>query len=343
VESNSHPPRERTRRPPLLGAALVIVGSLLLVQMCQRNRLADDGERLAQQVDQLAQRLARLERDGVRAPATNPQAAADRPRNRGASADRLDDPALAPAIERLRRDRSVDLLAGARSGSSLPRDHPAYDGRGDGPIPPLEVGTRGGTLRVPLRGDVDGFNPVTSKSLASFGLLFQVFDPLFFVDPWNLELLPRLAVGYDVSDDLLDWTIHLRPGVTWADGVPFTADDVVFTFDLMTRPDVVSYSSREYDYDVAGARVPVTWKKIDERTVRFHQPLPYAAFPNKLAFRLIVPAHLPLTIRLGRRYGMPKQPATMVGSFLGLLGESRFLSGCSVAWSWLPAVAANRR
>ena len=80
--------------------------------------------------------------------------------------------------------------------------------------------------------------------------------------------------------------------MTWADGVPFTADDVVFTFDLMTRPDVVSYSSREYDYDVGGARVAVTWKRIDDLTVRFHQPLPYPAFPNKLAFRLIVPAHL---------------------------------------------------
>lgn len=296
MEANPNRPRERTRRPALLGVALVLLAFLLLVQMCQRNRIADNDERLARRLEELSERLDRFERDGTRAPAAAPDSAPPPPRNGGAAANRLDDPALAPALERLRRDRSVDLLAGAFPGSLLPKDHPAFngqgDGRGDGRIPPLEAGTRGGTLRVPLRGDVDGFNPVTSKSLASFGLLFQVFDPLFFVDPWNLELLPRLAVGYDVSDDLLDWTIHLRPGVTWADGVPFTADDVVFTFDLMTRPDVVSYSSREYDYDVAGARVPVTWKRIDDRTVRFHQPLPYPAFPNKLAFRLIVPAHV---------------------------------------------------
>ncbi len=260
-------------RATLAGAiGFALVALLLALQICQGNELAGNYERLAKRLDE-------LERRGVApttasSPASGPASSID-PRR----------------VALLRRDRSVDLLAGAYEGALVPADHPAFDGRGGDSIPPLEIGRRGGTIRVPLRGDVDGFNPITSMSLSSFGVLFQVFDPLFFVDPWNLELLPRLAVGYEVSDDLLDWTVHLRPGVSWADGVPLTADDVVFTYDLMRRPDVVSYSSREYDYDVDGRRVPITWTKVDDLTVRFHQPLPYPALPNKLAFRLIVPAH----------------------------------------------------
>jgi peptide/nickel transport system substrate-binding protein len=269
----------RARGRLALTLGVWVAAALLLLRICQANRLAETNERLQRRVDELERGAARGSKERAGAAGEHGTGAPRSPEER------------ARRIAALRRDRDVDLLAGAYEGALVPADHSAFDGRGGDGIPPLELGRRGGTLRVALRGDVDGFNPITSKSLASFGLLFQVFDPLFFADPWTLELLPRLAVGYDVSDDLLDWTIHLRPGVRWADGVPFTADDVLFTYDLMRRPDVVSYSSREYDYDVDGARVPVTWSKVDDLTVRFHQPLPYPAFPNKLAFRLIVPAH----------------------------------------------------
>jgi len=278
--------RDRRRAAIVLG--LAVVAALLLLRICQGNRLADAHARLALRMERIERSIDALAAGDRPADGRAAAAAADAA---SGGAGRLDTPEAERRLAALRRDRSIDLLAGAHEGALVPADHPAFSGRGGDSIPPLELGRRGGTLRAPLRGDVDSFNPITSKSLASFGVLFHVFDPLFFADPWNLQLLPRLAVGYDVSEDLLEWTVHLRPGVTWADGTPFTADDVVFTYDLMRRPDVVSYSSREYDYEVGGRRVPVTWTRLDDRTVRFRQPLPYPAFPNKLAFRLIVPAH----------------------------------------------------
>ena len=46
----------------------------------------------------------------------------------------------------------------------------------------------------------------------------------------NLELRPALAESWDVSPDQLSWTFHLRRGVTFHDGSPFTADDVVYSY-----------------------------------------------------------------------------------------------------------------
>jgi len=43
---------------------------------------------------------------------------------------------------------------------------------------------------------------------------------------------PELAESWDVSDDGLTWTFHLRPGATWHDGEPVTASDVAFTYDF---------------------------------------------------------------------------------------------------------------
>jgi peptide/nickel transport system substrate-binding protein len=58
--------------------------------------------------------------------------------------------------------------------------------------------------------------------------LNQVFEPLFITNP-NGSLVPWLAQSYTTSKDHLTWTFHLRKGVTFSDGKPLTADDVVFS------------------------------------------------------------------------------------------------------------------
>ena len=51
----------------------------------------------------------------------------------------------------------------------------------------------------------------------------------------DLEPMPQLAESWDVSDDGRTYTFHLREDVTWHDGEPFTADDVVFSADVFHR------------------------------------------------------------------------------------------------------------
>jgi len=50
--------------------------------------------------------------------------------------------------------------------------------------------------------------------------------------------VPALAKDWTTSTDGLTWTFHLQPNVTWQDGSPFTADDVIFTLTLCESPSV---------------------------------------------------------------------------------------------------------
>jgi peptide/nickel transport system substrate-binding protein len=69
---------------------------------------------------------------------------------------------------------------------------------------------------------------------------FLIFSPLAERDEHG-ELLPRLAQSWEHTPDGLEWTYHLRRDVRWHDGVPVTAHDVKFTFDLLQHPDVHEY------------------------------------------------------------------------------------------------------
>jgi len=74
--------------------------------------------------------------------------------------------------------------------------------------------------------------------------------------------IPELAESYDLSADLMTYTFHLRKGVTWHDGKPFTADDVIFTWGLYSNPDVAATG---YGY---WAKYVKSFKKIDDYTVQ---------------------------------------------------------------------------
>ena len=68
-----------------------------------------------------------------------------------------------------------------------------------------------------------------SDALVSDGLHELVFEPLFYVNYQTGQSEPWLATGYKYADGNKSVTIDLRDGVTWSDGKPFTADDVVYT------------------------------------------------------------------------------------------------------------------
>lgn len=71
-----------------------------------------------------------------------------------------------------------------------------------------------------------------SLSNGSHRILFHLtHDGLTYANPETNELEMALAKDYTLSDDLLTYTIQLKEGVTFHDGSPFTADDVVFTFE----------------------------------------------------------------------------------------------------------------
>ncbi|MBQ0985357.1 ABC transporter substrate-binding protein [Streptomyces sp. F63] len=77
------------------------------------------------------------------------------------------------------------------------------------------------------------FNPYSPSRLDGDG---TIFEPLFFYNlTKNEEPAPRLGTEYSWNEDGTELSVTLREGVTWGDGEKFTADDVVFTLDMITK------------------------------------------------------------------------------------------------------------
>jgi peptide/nickel transport system substrate-binding protein len=84
-------------------------------------------------------------------------------------------------------------------------------------------------LIVAISAQPDQLDPHRTTAHASFQVLENVYDTLVTPDE-NLEFVGQLAEDWDVSEDQLTWTFTLREGVTFHDGTPLTADDVVYSY-----------------------------------------------------------------------------------------------------------------
>lgn len=100
----------------------------------------------------------------------------------------------------------------------------------------------GSTFTVAISEEIDTLNPLSSWMVVSYELLLLIYDPLLRYDE-NLERVPALAESWEVSDDQLSWTFHLREGVTWHDGEPFTSADVKFSYELFTEQEAYMYAT----------------------------------------------------------------------------------------------------
>jgi peptide/nickel transport system substrate-binding protein len=96
---------------------------------------------------------------------------------------------------------------------------------------------------------------------------------------------PDLAQTWTISPDGLTYTFTLRPGLLWQDGTPLTADDVVFTYQLLQSPDLRNAPALQKVLE------PATFTRVDSTTVTVELPEPYAPLPAYLTLG-ILPAHL---------------------------------------------------
>ena len=128
-------------------------------------------------------------------------------------------------------------------------------------IPPIErIGQYGGTWRRGFAGRADHNN---------FDRI--IHDHLIYYDLDGYTLVPHIAKGWEVSEDGTTFTFHLREGMKWSDGAPFTADDFVFAYEEMILNDKINPVTKAF-FKTEGQRCKVA--KIDETTVRytFHHP-----------------------------------------------------------------------
>jgi peptide/nickel transport system substrate-binding protein len=113
----------------------------------------------------------------------------------------------------------------------------------------------------------------------------MIFDGLLTYDKNLSDLEPRLAESWDVSDDGLQITFHLRHDVKWEDGVPFTARDVEFGFRTIVDPNTLTAYAEDYkqvkQFDV-----------LDDYTFRVTYEKPYAPALATWGSLVVLPRHL---------------------------------------------------
>lgn len=111
-----------------------------------------------------------------------------------------------------------------------------------------------------------------------------VLESLIVRDPETLEWLPWIARDWQVSEDGLTYTFDLREDVVFADGEPLTSEDVVFTYELITNPDINAPQLQSYYAKVSDVR---------------------AVGPHRVIFEMSEPYFMSLSISGGMRI-MPK-------------------------------------
>ena len=143
---------------------------------------------------------------------------------------------------------------------------------------PAAAQQRGGTLEGGWSGvsEIRTLDPARIDQVEQFQITSNVLSGLTHIDG-DFVAQPDLASDWTVSDDGTEYTFHLREGVTFHNGDPFTADDVIFTYNRSKDPAQSIHT--QVLVNVVGV------EKVDPLTVRFKLARPQASFLVKTTER----------------------------------------------------------
>ncbi len=155
-------------------------------------------------------------------------------------------------------------------------------------ILPGKIGTPGGRLVASLRAEPKTLNPATALDLPSKEVIALLSADLIHINVYTQRTEPALAKSWTVSSDGRAYTLDLRRGISFSDGHPFDADDVVFSFQVYLDEKV---HSPQRDLLQVGGK-PIQVRKLGPYRVLFELPQPYAAAERLFDSVTILPRHL---------------------------------------------------
>jgi peptide/nickel transport system substrate-binding protein len=124
---------------------------------------------------------------------------------------------------------------------------------------------------------------------------------------------PLLAERWERSEDGTEYVFHLRSDVRWHDGEPFTAADVVFTFEAIYHNRVPN--SLKHILTIDGQRIQV--EAVDDYTVRFRLPRPFAPLINSIGMPILPEHVLGESLKAGtfaQQWGVDTPPERLIGT-----------------------------
>lgn len=141
----------------------------------------------------------------------------------------------------------------------------------------------GDTMITASIGEASSLIPILASDSASHEIAGYVYNGLVKLDK-NLNIVGDLAESWDISKDNLTFTFHLKKGVKWHDGRPFTAHDVMYTYKVIIDPKTPTPYSSDFR-EVKEAKV------IDDFTFQVTYNKPFA--PSLISWGTsILPKHL---------------------------------------------------
>ncbi|HEY4842259.1 MAG TPA: ABC transporter substrate-binding protein [Terriglobales bacterium] len=150
------------------------------------------------------------------------------------------------------------------------------------------TGRFGGGLTIGQRSEPKTLNPVTATDAISREVIGRLMGDLIEINRASQLTEPALAKSWKISADGRTFTLQLRKGIRFSDGHPFDADDVVFSFNVYMDEAV---DSPQRDLLIIDGK-PILVSKLDQYTVRFVLPRPYAAAERIFDGLGMLPKHL---------------------------------------------------
>lgn len=165
--------------------------------------------------------------------------------------------------------------------------HPAYPLSEDVDVATVSPGQYGGVFVITGSQPPKTLNPLVTEDAYSSQAIQLLFSALTEYNVIDQSIHPGLAKSWVISDDFKTYTFHLRRGIRWSDGEPFSADDVIFTFDCIFDP---RYPNRNEQQLTIDGQI-LQYRKIDKYTVALTTANLYAPLLYDLLSIEILPKH----------------------------------------------------
>jgi len=167
----------------------------------------------------------------------------------------------------------------------------------DGTLPPVEERVSAEPMVVECIEEVgqysDDLHRVLTGPADMSGYTVMTFDGFsrFDYSSGSLKIVPNIVKGWDIEENGALYRFHLRKGMKWSDGEPFTADDVLFWYeDIALNPEM----SPVFPGWLTVGGEPVVIEKVDDYTVTFKFARPYGILLEVMGFRgdaILAPKH----------------------------------------------------
>jgi len=134
-------------------------------------------------------------------------------------------------------------------------------------------------LRIAVRTEASSMDPHFSSSVVNIEMALHVFEPLIRFDG-QMKLVPTLATSWKAIDDKT-WEFKLRQGVKFHDGSPFTADDVLFTWERLPE---LSFAADPFVQYIQDKKI----EKVDDYTLKITTTGPNPIVPQQMTQVFII-------------------------------------------------------